>query len=217
MGGTQRREQLSPCLLEAGRVGGTFVHMNNPVTGGVQRQGSDRSGDHDHPRNPARTISFTESWTGSRRSCSIEGSRRVVLFRPFHEMNGSWFWWGDWKPSQSRLWRDTFDYLTRTKALDNLLWCTARMREAGTTPATIPDRSTSTSSDWTSTPIRARLQGSLGLGRDELAREAFAITEFGAFGPSQSDRTEHDWTHSRVHEELVPQATYSWRGQTAGH
>ena len=47
----------------------------------------------------------------------------VVLWRPFHEMNGGWFWWGAKEPEQFIvLWRHMFDYFTKTKGLDNLLW-----------------------------------------------------------------------------------------------
>lgn len=47
----------------------------------------------------------------------------VVLWRPFHEMNGGWFWWGAKDPDTFiQVWRQMFDYLTRTKGLDNLLW-----------------------------------------------------------------------------------------------
>lgn len=47
----------------------------------------------------------------------------VVLWRPFHEMNGGWFWWGAKDPDTFiRVWRQMFDYFTQTKALDNLLW-----------------------------------------------------------------------------------------------
>lgn len=52
----------------------------------------------------------------------------VVLWRPFHEMNGGWFWWA-WdngertSPGQyTRLWRHMFDYFTNTKGLNNMLW-----------------------------------------------------------------------------------------------
>ena len=47
----------------------------------------------------------------------------VVLWRPFHEMNGGWFWWGK-KDSATfvRVWRQMFDYFTKVKGLDNLLW-----------------------------------------------------------------------------------------------
>ncbi len=53
----------------------------------------------------------------------------VVLWRPLHEMNGDFFWWSAGKdsgwaqPQEFRaLWRDMFDYFTREKRLNNLLW-----------------------------------------------------------------------------------------------
>jgi mannan endo-1,4-beta-mannosidase len=64
----------------------------------------------------------------------------VVLFRPFHEQNGNWFWWGNKGPGSqpsadqfSALWRYTFDYLTATKELDNLLWVYCVNRSGGPT------------------------------------------------------------------------------------
>lgn len=72
----------------------------------------------------------------------------VVLFRPFHEQNGDWFWWG-YKgdgavPTQSEfvgLWQYTFNYLTDVKQLNNLLWVWAPNRDGG---ATNEDGSTNT-------------------------------------------------------------------------
>ena len=47
----------------------------------------------------------------------------VVLWRPFHEMNGAWFWWGKKPPGDFiKVWRHMFDYFSKTKHLDNLLW-----------------------------------------------------------------------------------------------
>jgi len=47
----------------------------------------------------------------------------VVLWRPFHEVNGGWFWWGAKDPNTLiKVWRHMFDYLSETKGLDNLLW-----------------------------------------------------------------------------------------------
>ena len=48
-----------------------------------------------------------------------------VLFRPFHECSGHWFWWGNKRCSSEeyiRLYRLTHDYLTKEKGVDNLLW-----------------------------------------------------------------------------------------------
>lgn len=47
-----------------------------------------------------------------------------VLFRPLHEMNESWNWWGARPGSQgtARLYQITRDYLEGVKGLDNLIW-----------------------------------------------------------------------------------------------
>jgi beta-mannanase len=54
----------------------------------------------------------------------LEDEGVVVLFRPFHEMNGNWFWWGTMNMPDEfvKLWRHMFDFMTNTKGLDNLLW-----------------------------------------------------------------------------------------------
>ena len=44
-----------------------------------------------------------------------------VLWRPFHEMNGGWFWWGV-QPRFAELWVQMWDYLTNRHGLNNLLW-----------------------------------------------------------------------------------------------
>jgi beta-mannanase/ADP-ribosylglycohydrolase len=47
----------------------------------------------------------------------------VVLWRPFHEMNGGWFWWGGKDPKTFiEVWRHMFVYFSEEKGLDNLLW-----------------------------------------------------------------------------------------------
>lgn len=48
-----------------------------------------------------------------------------VIFRPWHEHTGSWFWWGQNLCTTEEfvaLWRFTFDYLCREKNLHNLLF-----------------------------------------------------------------------------------------------
>lgn len=47
----------------------------------------------------------------------------VVLFRPFHEVNGAWFWWYNKNPLQfKKLWRFWFNYLTKERGVHNLLY-----------------------------------------------------------------------------------------------
>jgi mannan endo-1,4-beta-mannosidase len=64
----------------------------------------------------------------------------VVLFRPFHEQNGNWFWWGNkgtgTQPTADQfaaLWHYTFAYMTDTKQLHNLLWVYCVNRSGGPT------------------------------------------------------------------------------------
>jgi len=47
-----------------------------------------------------------------------------VLFRPLHEMNQGLFWWGGRKGPEgtAELYRQTHDYLVKTKGLTNLIW-----------------------------------------------------------------------------------------------
>lgn len=46
-----------------------------------------------------------------------------VLWRPFHEFDGKWFWWGrGGEANFIRLWRLMYDRYTRVHALNNLIW-----------------------------------------------------------------------------------------------
>ena len=54
-----------------------------------------------------------------------KGEAIPVLFRPFHEHTGHWFWWCKNASSAfeyKTLWRFTYYYLTTEKNLHNLLW-----------------------------------------------------------------------------------------------
>jgi mannan endo-1,4-beta-mannosidase len=47
-----------------------------------------------------------------------------VLWRPYHEMNGDWFWWGKkgGEDGYKKLWRMLFDRLVHFHGLNNLIW-----------------------------------------------------------------------------------------------
>jgi len=45
-----------------------------------------------------------------------------VLWRPYHEMNGGWFWWGGDPDRFPVLWRMLFDRLVHGHGLHNLVW-----------------------------------------------------------------------------------------------
>lgn len=54
---------------------------------------------------------------------ALQAAGVVVLWRPFHEMNGGWFWWGAQPPATFiKVWRQMFAYFTQRKGLHNLIW-----------------------------------------------------------------------------------------------
>ncbi|MFC0542552.1 glycoside hydrolase family 26 protein [Kutzneria chonburiensis] len=62
----------------------------------------------------------------------LRGAGMPVLFRPLHEMNEGWAWWGG-RPGpngSARLFQITHDYLT-AKGLDNIVWVWALKDVAG--------------------------------------------------------------------------------------
>ncbi|MBD2869306.1 glycosyl hydrolase [Paenibacillus arenilitoris] len=53
----------------------------------------------------------------------LEEARIPVLWRPLHEAEGGWFWWGAHGPEAAKqLWRLMYDRLTRHHGIDNLIW-----------------------------------------------------------------------------------------------
>ncbi len=56
---------------------------------------------------------------------TADGSPIPVIFRPFHEHTGSWFWWGQRQCTTTEfrtLWQFTFNYLCTQKQVHNLLY-----------------------------------------------------------------------------------------------
>ncbi len=54
----------------------------------------------------------------------LRDARVPVLWRPYHEMNGDWFWWGG-RPGDAgyrKLYRMLYDRLVNFHHLDNLIW-----------------------------------------------------------------------------------------------
>lgn len=53
----------------------------------------------------------------------IRDAHVPVLWRPFHELNGNWFWWGKQGPEKfKRLWITMYDYFVNKRKLNNLIW-----------------------------------------------------------------------------------------------
>ena len=46
-----------------------------------------------------------------------------VIWRPMHECSGGWFWWDKSGPEPfKKLWKTMYDYFTKDRGLNNLLW-----------------------------------------------------------------------------------------------
>jgi Glycosyl hydrolase family 26 len=54
----------------------------------------------------------------------LQAANVAVLWAPFHEVQqGGWFWWAKGTgPQFVGLWKYEFDYLTKTRGLNNLVW-----------------------------------------------------------------------------------------------
>lgn len=108
--------------LERGGVLTYAWHMSNPATGKSF-----------YDTTPAvRTIlEGGEKHAEYKRTLDIvagffnELSPQPVIFRPFHEHNGDWFWWGKGLVSEEdyiTLWQFTVDYLRDTKDVHNVIY-----------------------------------------------------------------------------------------------
>ncbi|WP_162254988.1 glycosyl hydrolase [Paenibacillus sp. Soil522] len=51
----------------------------------------------------------------------LQAANVPVLWRPYHEMNGGWFWWGK-KSDYTKLWSIMYERYVSVYGLDNLVW-----------------------------------------------------------------------------------------------
>lgn len=53
----------------------------------------------------------------------LRDAKVPVIWRPMHECEGDWFWYGKGTGQQfNRLWRTMFEYFTKERKLNNLIW-----------------------------------------------------------------------------------------------
>lgn len=125
---------LTP-MIEKAWEQGSLISMSAHMAHPVNRSPNRREGEGDpFPYADAYT-SGTVAYKNLREYLSniadylqeMEDRDIIVLWRPYHEMNGGWFWWShkNFRPTPEQfaaLWRYTHDYLTRERGLTNLLW-----------------------------------------------------------------------------------------------
>jgi mannan endo-1,4-beta-mannosidase len=102
-------------------------HLNNPVTGGTAWDTYTAVRDilPDSSRHEYYKSQLQLAGDFFRQLKSGDGTPIPVIFRPFHENNGNWFWWGKGHCTRDeyiRLWRFTVSYLRDTLQVHNLLY-----------------------------------------------------------------------------------------------
>jgi mannan endo-1,4-beta-mannosidase len=117
-------------IIKAHEMGGINTiswHMLNPVTMGnswdqTKAVSSILPGGYRHnffKDHLKRFASFNKALTDSK------GKQIPIIFRPWHEHNGSWFWWGKEHctiEEYKTLWKYTVDYLRDTLNIHNLIY-----------------------------------------------------------------------------------------------
>lgn len=116
-------------LIEHWNKGGLVTvswHARNPWTGGSTR---DRTVEGKFLDLIKPGTEVNQTWMKQLEQAAdgldeLQAAGVVVLWRPFHEANGKSFWWakGRTAAEQKVLWKHMFDYFTKERGLNNLLW-----------------------------------------------------------------------------------------------
>jgi len=123
-------EHMRRLIIEAHGRGGINTiswHVDNPVSGGNAWDRT-RAAHAIVPGKPlhARYVDYVDRVADFLLSLrGTDGELIPIIFRPFHEHTGSWFWWGGANVSAVdyiALWRFTIDHLRRARGLDHLLF-----------------------------------------------------------------------------------------------
>lgn len=124
-------DKMRAYIQEGYKRGGVITiswHLNNPVNGmsawdtakGVVKEILPGGSKHELYKSWMDKVAvFLNSLTGPR------GEKIPVIFRPFHEFTGNWFWWGQNRCTTEefkQLLRFTIGYLRDTKQLHHLLY-----------------------------------------------------------------------------------------------
>lgn len=102
-------------------------HFDNPLTGGSSWDTTKNSVAAILPGGAKHQLYISWLDKAAQFMQSLKGSKNEaipILFRPFHELTGNWFWWGRNTATPTELkqaWRFTVDYLRNKKQLHNLI------------------------------------------------------------------------------------------------
>ena len=114
---------------ERGGVNSVSWHLRNPVTGGNAWDVSDSTTVRQTVTEGTPANKMMYEWIGKTADFignlkDSTGNRIPVLYRPWHEHTGGWFWWGASNSSPEdyvKLWKMTRKVFDE-KGIDNVLW-----------------------------------------------------------------------------------------------
>jgi hypothetical protein len=143
----------------------------------------------------------------------LQSSGVVTIYRPFHEMNGNWFWWGTQNFSAAQmiaLWRYTHDRIV-ARGVTNILWdWSPNAGTAGTNRTSTDTYPGSAYVDIIGHDLYSNNPGSDGQSYYNTLRalapgKPFFFNEFGAGGPSAGNTAFNEATVVNQIGSFMPQ------------
>jgi len=152
----------------------------------------------------------------------LQSSGVTVIFRPFHESNGNWFWWGTklMSPNQFQaMWQFVHNHFTQNRGLKNIVWLYGANAGLSAFPMTnYPGNSfvDMVGLDvYTNNPSEAAgdFQKAQGYGK------VMCLAEFGPGGPSGGNTSFQEPILINQARSSLPQAVFfqQWWDGNAGH
>lgn len=109
-----------------GGVNTISAHLDNPLTGeSTWSKGEAAKESLPGGKAHMRYVQDLDHIASFLDRCEIDGKKIPIIFRPLHEHNGNWFWWGKGNADEQdyiKLWRFTVDYLKNEKKLHHLIY-----------------------------------------------------------------------------------------------
>jgi len=125
-------QQANQVFIDYWNAGGLVYlnwHLSNPWTGGDSWDTNNQENLYEltTPGSPVYNRWRAQLNDIANALTPLRDAGVVVMWRPLHEMNGDWFWWGQktWPNHEGayiNLWRNMFNYLSNERGLNNLLW-----------------------------------------------------------------------------------------------
>lgn len=122
-------ENMRQWVIGAYQRGGLSTlswHYDNPVSGGNSWDKTPAVKDI-LPGGPAheKFVKALSQVADFLASCRVQDTAVPLIFRPWHEHNGDWFWWGKGFCTEAeyiQLWKFTVDYLKNTRQLHHIIY-----------------------------------------------------------------------------------------------